>query len=157
MPDLTTALEEYARNVTTLALLAREHGVRPIFLTQPTIWRDDLPEDLQALLWTGELGDGASGEDYASVGVLAAEMALYNRALVEVSRSLDVECFDLASRVPKDGTVFYDDDHFNERGARLVAELVASFLRERTPFRAGGVGTSPGSRPSPAPTERERR
>lgn len=136
MPDLTTALAEYSRNVGRLIDLARERGVRPIFLTQPTLWRDDLPRDLTALLWVGRVGpEDGGGHEYYSVAVLAAEMKAYNDMLLKTCRVRQVECFDLASRVPRDGSVFYDDDHYNENGSRLVAELIHGFLRERGPFR----------------------
>jgi len=134
MPDLTTALEEYSRNVNSLIDLAGQHSVRPIFLTQPTIWRRDLPPDLTARLWVGKIGEGEDGE-YYSVAVLAAEMDLYNDTLTKTCHARNVECFDLASRIPKDETVFYDDDHYTEQGSELIADLIARFMREQSPFR----------------------
>jgi len=35
----------------------------------------------------------------------------------------------------KDTTVFYDDAHFNESGARKVAEALSKYLLKRDPFR----------------------
>jgi lysophospholipase L1-like esterase len=140
VPELKAALEEYARNLNTLVDLARERAIRPIFLTQPTVWRADLPPEFEPLLWVGKIGEGGASE-YYSVAVLAAEMEMYNKTLLRTCRARQVECFDLAARVPKDGTVFYDDDHYNERGAELVAHLVAGFMRERLPFRETDAGS----------------
>jgi lysophospholipase L1-like esterase len=135
MPDLKTALEEYSRNVNRLIDLAQERAIRPIFLTQPTIWRRDLSPELMALLWVGKIGkQDEGGHEYYSVAVLADEMEMYNETLATTCRSRQVECFDLASRIPKDGTVFYDDDHYTEKGSELVADVVARFMRERSPF-----------------------
>ena len=135
MPDLKTALEEYSLNINKLIDLAQQRAIRPVFLTQPTVWREDLPPDLLALLWVGRIGEGDGAHDYYSVDVLAAEMERYNETLTRTCRSRQVECFDLASRIPKDGTVFYDDDHYGEKGSELVADLVARFMREGSPFR----------------------
>lgn len=133
-PDLATALAEYSRNVNRLIDLAQERGIRPIFLTQPTLWRRDLSPELTARLWVGKIGtDDGGGHEYYSVAVLADEMEKYNETLARTCQARKVECFDLASRVPKDGTVFYDDDHYTEKGSALVAELVAGFMRERVP------------------------
>ena len=41
------------------------------------------------------------------------------------------EPFDLAAHVPRDTTAFYDDVHFNESGARIVADLVTRHLLDR--------------------------
>lgn len=139
LPDLRSALGEYRQNLSRLIELARQREVRPIFLTQPTVWRDDLPPEFLPLLWVGRIGEGRDAE-YYSVPVLATQMKMYNDTLLETCRERGVECFDLAARVPRDATVFYDDDHYNEGGAELVAELVAGFLRERPPFRAAGGG-----------------
>ena len=37
----------------------------------------------------------------------------------------------LAAICPKDGTVFVDDEHFNESGARIVADAIADRLLRR--------------------------
>ena len=141
MPDLKPALEEYARNVNRLIDLAQARAIRPIFLTQPTIWRRGLSPELTARLWVGKIGtQDKGGHEYYSVAVLADEMEMYNETLVATCRSRGVECFALASRIPKDGTIFYDDDHYTEKGSELVADLVARFMRERPPFHEPGSG-----------------
>lgn len=53
LPDLTIGLQEYRER---LVLLADECGIRKIrclFLTQPSMWRADLPEYERSLLWFG--------------------------------------------------------------------------------------------------------
>ena len=57
LPDLSSALEEYARNVNLIIDLAQEKSSRVIFMTQPTMWKAGLPHDLDALLWLGGVGD----------------------------------------------------------------------------------------------------
>jgi hypothetical protein len=78
----------------------------------------------------GGVGDFQNevGKEYYSVEALATAMGLYNETLMKVCEERQVECLDLASLVPKDTTTFYDDAHFNERGARRVTETLASYL-----------------------------
>lgn len=135
LPDLTTALEEYARNLGTIIDLARGKSVRLILVTQPTLWRRDMPAELSGLLWMGGVGDfqREAGKDYYSTEALEEGMALYNDTLLKTCRERGAECFDLAAVVPKDTSAFYDDCHFNEGGARLVAEAVAGYMNSTTP------------------------
>ena len=134
-PDLTTALEEYARNLDTIIDLARGKSVRLILVTQPTLWRRDMPAELSGLLWMGGVGNfqKEAGKEYYSAGALAEGMALYNETLLKTCRERGAECVDLAPLVPKDSTAFYDDCHFNEGGARLVAEALAGYMKATTP------------------------
>ena len=52
----------------------------------------------------------------------------YNDTLLEICSDRQVECINLASRLEKDTTVFYDDCHFNESGARKVSEVLSNSL-----------------------------
>jgi hypothetical protein len=42
----------------------------------------------------------------------------------------------MAARIPKDTTAFFDDCHFNEAGARMVAENLTEYLLATAPFGA---------------------
>ncbi|TDJ69835.1 MAG: hypothetical protein E2O39_11035 [Planctomycetota bacterium] len=136
LPELDSALGEYARNLRAMIAIAREHDVRIVFVTQPALWRVDLPEELRALLWFGwkdrEPASGAT--EYYSVQALAAGMAAYNRTLLATCAAENVECIDLASVLPRDERVFYDDCHFNEHGARLAADVIGEQLSQSSPF-----------------------
>jgi len=133
LPDLSSALEEYTRNINMIIDLAQEKSVRLILMTQPTMWRAGLPQDLDALLWLGGIGDfqKESGKPYYSVTALEKAMKAYNDTLLKVCRERSLECLDLASLLEKDTTVFYDDAHFNESGARKVAEALSKFMSVR--------------------------
>ena len=54
---------------------------------------------------------------------------IYNKELMKTCGIENVECFDLASAIPHNDLYFYDTAHFTERGAELVAEKVAEFLK----------------------------
>lgn len=136
LPDLTSALGEYARNINAIIDLARSKSVRLILLTQPVMWRRDMPPRLNELLWMGGVGDflNSAGKDYYSADALAEGMDIYNETLLKVCRERRAECFDLAPLVPKDTDAFYDDVHFNEAGARVVARALADYLTNERPL-----------------------
>jgi len=130
LPDLTPRLDEYARNLRAIIRLAKERGARVIFLTQPTIWRSDLSEEEEALIWMGGVGKyyAEPGHEYYSVAALTEGMKMFNDRLREICLMENIEYIDLASALPKDTTVFYDDCHFNESGAVRVAQEIASYF-----------------------------
>jgi lysophospholipase L1-like esterase len=136
LPDLGVALAEYGENLRSIARSAARHHARIVFATQPSLWRGDLSPDLQRLLWLGGLGrfQKETGHDYYTIHALAAGMAAYNRVLLDTCRRIPgALCVDLASLLPKDTTVFYDDVHFNEAGSRRVAEIMAKELPRSPP------------------------
>lgn len=137
LPDLSSALSEYTRNIHNMIDIAQEKGVRLILMTQPTMWRSHLPMELEGLLWLGGIGDyqNESGKVYYSVEALKKGIDKYNNTLLEICREREVECIDLSSSLEKDTTVFYDDDHFNEGGARKVATILSNYLLRGDPFR----------------------
>lgn len=141
LPDLTAALDEYTRNLNRIIDVAQQQSVRLIFLTQPSLWKPGLSPNLEALLWLGGIGDFQKelGKPYYSTASLEKGMTAYNDTLQRVCRERQVECFDLASKLEKDATIFFDDVHFNENGARKVAGELSRYLIERS--RESSVAT----------------
>ncbi len=130
LPDLASAIAEYKRNLNTLADIAEANGVRLILLTQPSIWQADTPPEIDRWLWF------ARGEDdiYYTNAAMATAMQMYNDALLAVCADRGLECIDLANLLPKDLTVFYDDVHFNESGAAMVADILTEYFLGHPPI-----------------------
>jgi hypothetical protein len=128
MPPLDTNLEDYRQRIVSLGSSCRARSVRCLFLTQPSMFRDDLTPDEESLLWFGWVNRASMDRGYVSAGDMATGLALFNQTLLEVCLRDGLECYDLAPQVPKDTSVFYDDVHFNEGGARLVARLLTDYL-----------------------------
>ncbi|MCI0665305.1 MAG: GDSL-type esterase/lipase family protein [Acidobacteria bacterium] len=133
LPDLSSALEEYARNINKMIDIAQEKSAHLIFMTQPTMWKQDLPENLASLLWFGGIGDFQKepGKPYYSVVTLEKGIKAYNETLLQVCQNRQIDCLDLASILNKDTSVFYDDAHFNEGGARKIAQALSEYMLER--------------------------
>lgn len=137
LPDLDSALDEYSRNINTIIDLAEKHSVRLILVTQPSIWNPDLSKEATNLLWMGGISDyqREMGHEYYSVEALEHGMKMYNEVLLEACQTRGVECINLASILPKDTTVFYDDVHFNESGSKKAADALAEYMLQHAPFR----------------------
>ena len=90
------------------------------------MYRSDLPDDLENLLW----GQAASTAAYTTE-VLTRVMALYNETMIDVCKEQGVDCLDLASLLPKDTSVFYDDCHLNLSGSEQVAQILADYLLDK--------------------------
>ena len=136
LPDISSALEEYQRNVHLLIDLLEKQNVRPLFLTHPFLWKPQMTEAERSLLWMG-WQKGADGQPVAfyTPSALAKGMQEYNEALRAVCRERQVPVLDLAAHIPADISTFYDDVHFNESGARRIGELLADyFLNEESLF-----------------------
>jgi lysophospholipase L1-like esterase len=142
LPDLTTALAEYRSRINALADRCAELGERCLFVTHPALWRADLSPADQRLLWFGWVGPWEHPKGYVSPGDLARALDAYNRTLLDVCSQRGLECYDLAREIPKDTSAFFDDVHFNEGGARLVAQSLARYLLSRPPFRINGPQAS---------------
>jgi lysophospholipase L1-like esterase len=136
MPDLTPLLDEYGENLNTIIDMAKAESIRLICMTFPSIYREDLTEQERALLWGGPTDE--TQEKYYSVRVLMERAKQINSKTIDVCQSQGVECIDLANLLPKDTTVFYDDLHYNESGAQLIAQAIFEYLSDTEPFNHTG-------------------
>ena len=133
-PDLDTALIEYAENLRLIITDAERRDTDVVLMTQPSLYRPDLSPTLLELLWYGQV----AGNEYYSVDALATALGRYNETLLAVCATARIGCLDLDAKLPKDTTVFYDDVHFNEAGARQVAMRVVAYLLDTTTLVAPG-------------------
>jgi lysophospholipase L1-like esterase len=148
LPDLGAALAEYAATLNAMIDIAEARDVHMVLVTQPTLWHAGLSPTASNRLWLGGVGrfQQEQAETYFTVRALSEAMARFNATLLDVCESRELECLDLANRVPRDTSVFYDDAHFTELGARTVARELARFLARRPPF--DGVVRATGGRRS---------
>jgi lysophospholipase L1-like esterase len=149
LPDLDHAILEYRSRLEALAAECRALHIRCVFLTQPSLWREDLdPADRKLLCCslvghqTAPLGwtpDGAAGgrpRGRLALRDSAAAMLRYNTVLLETCARLGVDCLDLASVIPRNAVMFFDDFHFTEAGSRRVGHAIAGYLNSQSPFAA---------------------
>jgi lysophospholipase L1-like esterase len=142
LPSLQVAIGEFRHRILNISRECHSLGTRCLFLTQPTMWRENLSPEEEALLWFGFIGVGSNRKGYASAADLAKAMDLYNQALLQTCRQNGIECYDLASAVPKNTSAFFDDCHFNENGSRIVARSLAEYLVSRPPSSTNALSTA---------------
>jgi len=116
---------DYVRdNVRQLIALARQYGVTPVFLTQSMLY-DDTP------YWrtiNGGIAWERRPDRKYSAATVWRMLDTVNRDVIETCGEEGVLCYDLASVVSHDPAMFYDEAHFSEAGAALVADSVSAFL-----------------------------
>jgi lysophospholipase L1-like esterase len=150
LPDLTSPLAEYRANLRAIVQAARAHGADVVFLTQPSLWRPGLSADEERLLWLGGTGpfQEQPGQEYYSVPALTEAMARYNRTTLDVCSEENLRCFDLATELPSEASMLYDDVHFTEAGSAVVGRLVAAHLRASLPAVFGEPALADSTAPS---------
>ena len=127
VPDLGPALEDYENNLNRLIDIDRERGVDTIFLTQPYLWKNGMSKEEDSSLWMSTDFNG----NYYAIDVMIESMDKFNEKLLEVCvGKRAVYCFDLEKEIEKSNDYFYDDVHFNEKGAEAVAELFSIYIKE---------------------------
>lgn len=132
LPDLSKQLQDYENNLNTFINMAKTNTGRIIILTQPNIWKKQMSEEELNLLWFGCIEK--NGWQCYSPEALEKGMNLFNGKAKEACEKKKVECLDLASIPPKDTSIFADEVHFNENGAREVAKILSDYLKSKPPF-----------------------
>lgn len=125
LPDMTSGLEEYRRNLDQIIDRAKELDLRLVFMTQPCLWKTQMETEESSLLWFGWI---AGQTEFYSSRVLAEAMECYNQVLLMICQEKGIDCLDLAKLLDKDSSVFYDDVHLNEAGSERVAEILSIYL-----------------------------
>jgi lysophospholipase L1-like esterase len=137
LPSLEPGLYEYDHNLRAIIEEARKRSIRIILLTQPSFWKDVMSPEEDRLLFYG-FGERPTERTEKSVlyspRALKAAMDMYNQRLLRICSDLNVECFDVASRLPKTMDVYFDDLHYTEQGAARFAQEVAAYLKGTAPF-----------------------
>ncbi len=120
---INEALLVYKDNLRKFINICRQRNQKVIILTQPTLWRKDLPVDFEKLLL--EYKDENSAY---STEVLEKVMKVYNQAALDVCQQEGIICIDLAARLSSDYSMFYDDCHLNIRGCEKIADILSGEL-----------------------------
>lgn len=126
LPDMSVALKDYENNLRNIAQLARERDITLILISQPTLWHKDMSDFEEKI---ASIGAPVTNKKAYSPSALSKGMDVFNEKLRQVATEEDIAFIDLASKLPKDTTVFYDWCHYNKRGSHAVAELIYQDLK----------------------------
>lgn len=117
-------LEGYGARLSQLADDCIRNNIKPIFLTQPNLYGRGIDSVTGANLESAKVEENMNGE------LLEALLGVYNAKVKEVCEAKKVPCIDLASQMPKNGLYYYDQTHFTNEGAGIVAQIVEQKLKE---------------------------
>jgi lysophospholipase L1-like esterase len=110
---------EFREAVDSLVRVLQARGIKPVLLSQPTLWSAHASEEEQAALWFGI--QTPAGKVRPDGAWLSREMARYDSILEAVAAHRSISFVDLATRIPRSLEYFFDDCHFTDKGSRQVA------------------------------------
>jgi hypothetical protein len=128
LPALDWALEGYQHRLAEIAGVCRRKGVRVVFCSQPVLWSSPADPTVEHLLWAG--WSEHPGE-YYETAALREGVDRFNQALADFCLRHGAERVDLSDLSGRK-ELFVDDCHFNELGAREVADRLAAYLERTT-------------------------
>ncbi|MDO9530840.1 MAG: SGNH/GDSL hydrolase family protein [Deltaproteobacteria bacterium] len=110
-------LAPYAERLNRLMDICRLNSIKPVLITQPTVF--------------GDLVDQTTGINLARANthnwngkVLWQILELYNDVVRNIAAQHQVELIDLAREMPKITEYYYDTYHFSNTGCQKVAEII---------------------------------
>ena len=128
LPEIEQSIAEYEFNLKSMNELSKEIGIRITFMTQPSAWKEGTLSDSSELFW---MGQSSEAEVYYSESTLNKGMKRYNEVMRKVAAENNVGLVDLAKELDSQTGIFYDDMHFNELGALLVAEKIYQYFKKQ--------------------------
>ncbi len=120
-----TDIAPYSDNLISIVGLAKAHNVRLVLMTQAMTWNSKIDPNVTDWVW-GTYKDGVTYRE----DLMDEAVDTYNDAMREVGIETGIPVFDLALFMPKSLEFFYDDCHFNIKGAEKAATLLGDFLIE---------------------------
>jgi lysophospholipase L1-like esterase len=112
-------IPEFEQNLRSLIGICNAHDIPIILMTQPSMFRSDLNEYEESLLWLAPGGRRYSPSDMALL------LSRYNECTRSIAKKFGVLLIDLAAQLPRDTSVFYDDCHFNFAGCDEISKIIA--------------------------------
>lgn len=113
----------YANNLRTIAGVAQAHGIKLVLMTQQATWNGPDNSNLKEWQWLLCRSGVRYREDYMNEALTAL-----NDQTRQVARQFSIPVYDLAGTMPKSRDFFYDDVHFNDRGAQEAAVGLAALI-----------------------------
>jgi lysophospholipase L1-like esterase len=119
-------LQAYANNLRTIMGSSQAHKVRLIFMTQQTTWNSPVDPAAKSWQWMRYRNGVNYREDYMNDA-----MESLNDQMRRIAAENSILLYDLARSMPKSLEFFYDDAHFNEKGADTAATELAALILEQ--------------------------
>jgi len=132
-PEWYRSHSQFRLNLQRIARYLRADGPALMFVTQPFMYKSEMPyEELKTLYGRHEFkqATGFWTEDIASTRSLAGAMAAFNQTTKRIAASNGVLLADAASQIPKNLQYFVDEVHYSPLGAKTLAKTIADVIVE---------------------------
>ena len=116
-----TDIGAYGNNLKTLAGIAHGHDIPMIFMTQQSTWNSIVDPGASDWHWLLRVGALRFSEESMN-----AALMLMNDVMRQVAGRNKIAVYDLAEDIPKSSEYFYDDVHFNTKGAAFAGKNLAA-------------------------------
>jgi len=117
--------EAYSNNLKTIIGVAKAHDIYLVMLTQQTTWESTIDPNAKNWHWLLYRNGVRYRED-----VMNAALESLNDEMRKVTEENDIPLYDLARDLPKSTEFFYDDVHFNVKGACVAGMRLASLIAQ---------------------------
>lgn len=117
-------LEGYGARIAAIIDTCKQNKILPVFVTQPALYGNGTDSITGVNLAKAKVEDGINGE------LLEALLKLYNDKVIHVCRTKAIPFIDLAAMMPKNSLYYYDQTHFTNEGAEMVAGLIKEKMRD---------------------------
>lgn len=128
----------YRNNLKSIVGICQAHRIRLVLMTQPATWNSSIDPEIKNWQWMLY----RNGVTYRA-DLMEEALESLNTITRQVAAEHSVPLYDLARSIPKSSDFFYDDAHFNVKGAEWVGKNLASFLVENTLIPVSGINTGP--------------
>jgi lysophospholipase L1-like esterase len=122
---------QFRSNLSRIARYLRVDGPDLIFVTQPFMYKPEMPyAELKTLYGRHEFkqATGIWTEDIASTRSLARAMSAFNQTTKQIADSNGILLADAASQIPKNLEYFVDEVHYTPLGAKILAQIIADVI-----------------------------
>lgn len=120
--DVRAIRENFRRNLSLYVVTARQYGITPVLMTQPSRFYDDSPE------WQAYISKKIEAKTHVPFAVYRELHRSLNEVTREVGRGTGVTIIDLERRIPPRSEFIHDVVHFNSNGSRLAAKIITDEL-----------------------------
>lgn len=120
LPSYST--KPYQTNLSSIDGICKANNTKLAFMTQAVTWNNN-NKDLEDFYWLLFAKYTRYSEKTMYNG-----LEDFNATMRNVSKSKKINLFDLDKSIPKNSQYFYDDCHFNIKGAAFAGEKLANFL-----------------------------
>lgn len=113
----------FEKRLENLIRISREANIIPVLITQPVLYGSGVDPVTNVDLGKIKMSGGSSGSLNWQI------LELYNQKTRQIGKKNDVPVIDLATKMPKDSSLYYDLFHFTNQGSEAVANIIFNDLK----------------------------